>query len=131
MNENKYKHLEFIHNTISRMNTNSFFVKGWSITIITAIFIFADDKMNDRVLIISILAVLVFWYLNGYFLQQERKFRALYNKVRNQSEDEIDFSMTTKEFKSSKCSLLSGIFGKTIWPLYLVIIIMIIILQYI
>ncbi len=131
MNEKKFKHLEFIHNTINRMSTNSFLIKGWAITIISALFIFADDKMNDRVLAIAILAMIVFWYLNGFFLQQERKYRALYDKVRILSENEIDFSMSTSEFKKDEFTLLSGIFGKTIWPLYLTIIIMIIIVQYI
>ena len=87
--------------------------------------------MNERILAIAVLAMMVFWYLNGYFLQQERKFRALYDKVRKLSESQIDFSMSTKEFKDDEYSLISGIFGKTIWPLYLSIIIMIIIIQYI
>ena len=35
MNENKLKHLEFIQNIITRMNSNSFVIKGWSITLVT------------------------------------------------------------------------------------------------
>jgi hypothetical protein len=131
MDNNKLKHLDYIHNTINRMSTNSFLIKGWSITIVSALFIFSDNKMNERILAIAVLAMMVFWYLNGYFLQQERKFRALYDKVRKLSESQIDFSMSTKEFKDDEYSLISGIFGKTIWPLYLSIIIMIIIIQYI
>ncbi len=131
MDNNKLKHLDYIHNTINRMSTNSFLIKGWSITIISALFIFSDNKMNERILAIAVLAMIVFWYLNGYFLHQERKFRALYDKVRNLSESQIDFSMSTKEFKDDEYRLISGIFGKTIWPLYLSIIVMIIIIQYI
>jgi|SRR5690554_1739841 len=131
MNEKKIKHLEFIHNTINRMSTISFLIKGWAITIISALFIFSDNKMNERILAIAVLAMVVFWYMNGFFLQQERKYRALYNKVRNLTENEIDFSMETKEFKDDDLTLLSGIFGKTVWPLYLTIIIMTIIVQYI
>ncbi|MEP3043410.1 hypothetical protein, partial [Nonlabens ulvanivorans] len=100
------------------MSTNSFLIKGWSITIISALFLFADDKMNVRILAIAILAVMIFWFLNAFFLHQERKFRALYDKVRNLNETEIDFSMSTKEFKGGRLELISCIFGKTIWPLY-------------
>lgn len=131
MNDKKFKHLDYIHNSINRMSTNSFLIKGWAITIISALFIFADDQMNERILAIAILAMVIFWYLNGYFLQQERKFRALYDKVRILSENKIDFSMSTDEFKKNEYSLISGIFGSTIWPLYLTIIIMIIVVQYI
>lgn len=131
MDNNKLKHLDYIHNTINRMSTNSFLIKGWAITIISALFIFSDNKMNERVLAIAILAMVVFWYLNGFFLHQERKFRALYDKVRKLPENQIDFSMKTDEFKDEKYSLISGIFGKTVWPLYVAIILMVIIIQYI
>ena len=37
MSEDKLKHLEFIQNIITRMNTNSFLIKGWAVTIASAI----------------------------------------------------------------------------------------------
>ncbi len=125
MSDKKFKHLDYIHNTINRMSNNSFLIKGWTISVISIIFIFSDDEKNGNFLLISFVAVLIFWYLNGFFLQQERKFRALYDKVRKLSENDIDFSMSTKEFKKGKYHLISGIFGKTIWPLYVAILIMI------
>tara|TARA_R110002072_G_scaffold59514_1_gene151490 strand:- start:85771 stop:86181 length:411 start_codon:yes stop_codon:yes gene_type:complete len=131
MSDKKFKHLDYIHNTINRMSANSFLIKGWTISIVSILFIFTDDELNDKFLMITILAVIIFWYLNGFFLQQERKFRALYDKVRILPESEIDFSMSTKEFKNGRYSLLSGIVGKTIWPLYLSLIIMITIAHYI
>lgn len=130
MNENKNKHLDFIHNTINRMSGNSFLIKGWTISIISVLFIFTDNELNEEFLLISIIAVIVFWYLNAFFLLQERKFRAVYDKVRLLSEEEIDFSMSTDDFKKGKFSLLSAFFGKTIWPLYLGILTMIFIGKY-
>lgn len=131
MSEKKLKHLDFIHNTINRMSTNSFIIKGWTISIVSVLFIFSENNKNERFLAVTILAVVVFWYLNGFFLQQERKFRGLYDKVAGLSENQIDFSMSTSEFKNDKYSLLSAIFGKTIWPLYLTIVIMIVLVKYI
>jgi hypothetical protein len=86
--------------------------------------------MNEEFLLISIIAVIVFWYLNAFFLQQERKFRAVYDKVRILPDEEIDFSMSTDDFKKGKFSLLSAFFGKTIWPLYLGILTMVAIGKY-
>ena len=37
-NDKKLKHLEFVQNVITRMNTNSFLIKGWSVTLVAAIF---------------------------------------------------------------------------------------------
>ena len=40
--EKKLKHLEFIQNVILRMNNNSFLIKGWAITLISALFALAS-----------------------------------------------------------------------------------------
>jgi hypothetical protein len=39
MDENKRKHLEFIQGVITRMNTSSFLIKGWTITLVSALFL--------------------------------------------------------------------------------------------
>jgi hypothetical protein len=36
--ENKIKHLEFIQSTVGRMASNLFLLKGWTITLIAAVF---------------------------------------------------------------------------------------------
>lgn len=127
MNEKKFKHLDYIQENINRMSNNSFIIKGWTISIISILFIFSDKEMNKSYLLITLLAVLVFWYLNAFFLQQERKFRSLYDEVRKQSENEIDFSMSTVHFKNKDHNLINNMFSKSIFPLYLVLIIMILI----
>lgn len=35
--ENKYKHMDYVQSTISKMTSNSFYLKGWNVTIIAAI----------------------------------------------------------------------------------------------
>lgn len=119
MEEKKLKHLEFIHNTINRMSTHSFYVKGWAITIVSGLFIATENGDNKGFLVLSISSSIIFWYLNAFFLQQERKFRKLYDEVRLLPESDIDFSMKTKNI-----SIIDCFFGKTIWPLYSVIILL-------
>lgn len=130
MDSDKHKHLDFIHNTINRMSTNSFLIKGWAITTISALFLFADGNLNNRLLILAIISTIIFWFLNAFFLQQERKFRELYNKVRFYDETEIDFSMSTREFKNGQFSLASCLLGKTIWPIYAAVIVMSVLVKY-
>jgi hypothetical protein len=119
MIEHKLKHLEFIQRNITRMSTNSFLIKGWSITLLSALFALAQKESSKDYVFITYFAVPLFWYLNGFFLLHERKFRKLYDKVREKSENTIDFSMDTEEFNTEKCTLISSIFSRTIWPIYL------------
>lgn len=130
MNDNKFKHLEFIHNTINRMSSNSFIIKGWIITLITAIFVLSDNEANKNFLFISMITIPTFWYINSFFLQQERKYRKLYDEVRVLENNEIDFSMNTGHITRGKYSLISSMFSRSIWPLYLIILIVSIIVVY-
>ena len=120
MNEQKLKHLEFIQNTITRMGNNSFIVKGWLITIVSALYALAAKDANKDYVLITYFAIPTFWGLNGYFLSQERKFRDLYNAVRVMSEQQIDFSMDTKPYNSFRNSWFSSLFSIASLPLYLV-----------
>lgn len=95
--EHKLKHLEFIQSVIKRMTNNAFLLKGWVITIISLLIVISVNRNSYDYLIIAFLPIIVFWFLDSYYLNQERLFRDLYNKVRKQKEDEIDFSMSTEE----------------------------------
>lgn len=41
-NENRIKHLDYIQSVISRMANNSFQIKTWCITVVSAIFALGD-----------------------------------------------------------------------------------------
>lgn len=97
--ENKRKHLEFITNAINRMAGSLFFLRGWTITLISALFAVFVKSDNSQYMFIVYFLIVTFWILDGYFLSQERLFRALYNHVRTLDENEIDFSMDTSEYK--------------------------------
>ena len=97
---NKLTHLQMIQSVISRMAGNSFLLKGWSVTLVSAFFALAANKPNAKFDSLAFFPVIMFWTLDGYFLRQERLFRKLYEKVRKLSENDIDFSMKTIEFES-------------------------------
>src|SRR3989338_3573395 len=98
--ENKRKHLEFIQNIISRMSGNLFFLRGWTITLITGLFALSATKGTyDGYILLAYFLLFIFWILDGYFLSQERKFRCLYDDVRKLDEEKIHFSMDTKKYK--------------------------------
>ncbi|MCP9465106.1 MAG: hypothetical protein NNA25_09965 [Nitrospira sp.] len=99
--ENKLKHLEFIQQAINRMASNLFLLKGWTVTLIAAMFALAAKESRDLYFLLAYFPTLMFWILDGYFLSQERRFRALYDHVRKLEEGAIDFSMDTQPFKES------------------------------
>jgi len=118
--ENKQKHLEFIQGVINRMAGNLFFLRGWTITLIAALFaLFVKDASRDYIFVVYF-PVIIFWILDGYFLSQERLFRALYNHVRKLDEKEIDFSMDVSEYKKDdKNGWLRSMFSTTLLFFYL------------
>ncbi len=117
--ENKLKHLEFIQSVVNRMAGNSFLLRGWSVTLVAALFALAAKDANPRFVVIAYFPVLVFWVLDGYFLSQERLFRALYDKVRALPPNEIDFSMDTSEFCRGKNTWPAAIMSRALIVLYL------------
>lgn len=79
----KEKHLEFIQNIISRHNSNSFMIKGWAISILTAILAIAFTIKEPLLAIIAIIPISIFWYLDSTYLANERCFVSLYSAVVN------------------------------------------------
>ena len=102
MDGNKHKHLEFIQGVIDRMGRNSFFVRGWAITLLVGIFVVSATGNGDMgftiaLLFAAFLTLGSFWLLDGYFLAQERRYRKFYDEVRLKPEEEIDFVMVPQQ----------------------------------
>jgi hypothetical protein len=110
--DNKRHHLLTIQAIIARMGVNSFLLKGWSVTLISAVFALAADKANTSFVYIAFLPCVVFWALDGYFLWQERLFRALYDQVRIVEEKLIDFSLDTGSVVGRVPSFVNAIFSR-------------------
>ena len=113
LEDKRIKHLEFIQLVITRMNVNSFLLRGWSVTLVAALFAFAAKDTNIDYVLITYISTPLFWLLDGYYLSQERKYRDLYNVIRQKSESEIDFDMNTTITNSKKNSWLASTFSVT------------------
>lgn len=107
--ENKLKHLEMIEVIIERMANNSFLLKGWTITLVVALFALADKQYDQRYVLIAFVPIILFWFLDSYYLYLERKYRKLYDYVRQQDEKNVDFSMNIRLFDVCYCSCLISV----------------------
>lgn len=81
--EDKRKHLEFIQAVINRHNSNSFKIKGWSITIVAAILALTGTIKEPYLCFIALGPTMMFWVLDSMFLANERCFVSLYSCVAN------------------------------------------------
>lgn len=120
MEDIKIKHLEFIQNIITRMNTNSFQLKGMCVAIVSAFLAIYASNKNVLFIFLPIVPTALFWFLDTFYLQQEEKFRGIYNNVAGIEKDiEIRlFEMPIHEFQKDKYSFWSVFFSKTILPFY-------------
>lgn len=112
--EDKRCHLQFLQDVITRMASNSFLVKGWSITLVAALFALALDKSNLALIVVAVFPCAFFWLLDGYFLWQEQLYRALYDKVRVIDPQSIDYSMNTGDVMHQTGALLNALLSQTL-----------------
>ena len=133
---------------INRHNSNSFRIKGWAITLVSAIFALTGTIKEPALCFIAIGPIVMFWILDSMFLANERCFISLYNcicdggnlnveksklrnKVKNSLDDESkifqanNFSMNFIQFREIKRNnWWSVLFSYTIWWYYLALIIL-------
>lgn len=100
------EYFNMIQRVITRLAQNSFQIKAWSATIFTAILALTFSFINIMIFIALLIVMTLFWYLDSYYLKQERLFRRLYNKKVEDYNDNIKktkmkiFDMNIKNFKS-------------------------------
>ena len=109
--------INIIQDIIKRMAFNSFLIKGWAITLVVVSLLLKGDKYQ---VLISFIPLIVFWFLNAYFLWQERMYRKLYDWVigNRLKTDEYLFDMNAYRFKDTVQSKFRIMFSITLGWLY-------------
>jgi hypothetical protein len=112
---NRYvlKEIDVIQNIIKRMASTSFLIKGWTITLVIATLLLRGTKYQ---VLIAFIPLGLFWYLDTYFLWQERMYKKLYEWViKNRLKtDEHLFDMNAYRFRDKVQSRLSIMFSITL-----------------
>ncbi len=109
--------LKIIQDIIKRMAFNSFLIKGWAITLVVATLLLKGGSFQA---FIAFIPLLVFWYLDAYFLWLERLYRRLYNWVRENrlKTDEYLFDMDYRRFIKDEQSKIRIMFSITLGWFY-------------
>jgi len=111
------KELEIIQGIINRMARNSFLIKGWTITLVVVTLLLKGNKYHT---FIAFIPILVFWFLDAYFLRLERLYRRLYNWVKDNRLKTKDFlfDLNYKRFEKEEQSILRIMFSITLGLFY-------------
>jgi hypothetical protein len=104
----KLEHLKLVQGVVQRLSQNSFAIKGWCITIVSALIALGAKDSNPRVVIVAIVPCVVFGFLDAFYLWRERQFRELYARIAR-GNDVPTFSMNASDeqhvrFCRSLCS---------------------------
>jgi len=94
------KHLEFIQAVIARQAGNQFLIKGWSLTVVAAVYAFAASNHRPAVAVVGSLVSLLFGGLDVYYLRQERLFRSLWCATLEREGFSHVYTLDTTEFGS-------------------------------
>lgn len=125
-------HLQMIETNITRMNHCSFQLKGWCVTVVSAFLALYASSVKELeggkvfYLFAAVLPTLLFWLLDSYYLQQERKFCGLYNDVARKlvpggaAENPVPpYQMPLGRYTGGRYRLIRAMFSLSEWVLYL------------
>ena len=76
LNDDERQYLQMMQDNITRMATNSVNVKTWLVTIVAGILAIGGNIENVNYwLLLAIVPIVVFWYLDAFYLNIERGLR--------------------------------------------------------
>ncbi len=124
-------YLAILQNVISRMASNSASCKTWCVTLVSAILVLVADKTKPDYALIAIVPVLLFFFLDAYYLGLERGFRDSYNgfikKLHSNNAVVEDIFIVSPGGGTLHILGLTfnALYSISIWPFYGVLLIMI------
>ncbi len=111
------KHLEFIQGVIERHARTAFVLKGWSVTLVAAVFLLAVRGATPILAMTAgLLPAITFWGLDAYYLRQERLYRALYDHVRKAAPNPNDrFGLDARSYSNRVAPWAKTIFSPSVF----------------
>lgn len=121
------KQLEFIQVVIFRHARTSFVLKGWSITVVTVVFLLAVRGPDSaKAMAVGLLPAAMFWGLDAYYLWQERQYRALYDHVRRSGTNSSDrFTLDARPFRRCVGNWPSTLFAPSVAGFHFAVVIVV------
>lgn len=117
-----HKEIDLIQACIKRMSRNSFWLKGWCITLLVAMMNLCYKDADALIVFLGfIMPICIFWGLDAFFLRTEKMYRKMYEWVlqeRRKNNEEYLFDLNPSRFKNDVPSYMNVVFSKTLFPIY-------------
>jgi hypothetical protein len=113
----RVKHLEMVQAIVTRLANQGATIKNYCITVTTAICGFAITLHQPTVALLALFPLVVFGLLDAQFLRLERRFRALFDQIRNEDWGKSS-SFEINLHKSPKISYVRILFSWSILWFY-------------
>lgn len=99
-----HKEIDLLQSCIDRMAKNSFMIKGWFVSIYAVILALLPEKVDVMLLCVVLIVVnILFWYLDGVYLRDEKTYRRIYQWVveaRKQNDRELMYQLELNLYKN-------------------------------
>lgn len=127
-------YLSNIQAVINRLAANCASSKTWCITLVSAIIVFATDKAKPDSIWMALIPISLFFLLDAFYLGLERRYRALYSgfvlKLHSGTVVLEDIFVLMPSAKEKEfISLAKATLSISVWPFYVLITIMLIIIH--
>lgn len=77
------KEMEMLQNAIRGYDTILFTIKGWAITVFSAMVLFAVDKQKPYLYWFCIASVLAFWFIDAFYKDTQKRAKAPFKRYIN------------------------------------------------
>ena len=85
------KEIEYVHTRIAAYDDLSFKIKGWAITIWAGVVTFGTKENAPLIILASIPVLIVFWILDTYFKQYQRRSMSRMGVIEDFLDSKYDF----------------------------------------
>lgn len=116
------KYLDMYQAIISRMAGNSSDCKKWAVALVSAIFLLVADKGKVGFIVVAWIPVILFWFLDAYYLALEQQFRKSSNQVVTDLHAGQLYSHHLFKFYATgrlPKTMLGSFVSWAVWPFYL------------
>jgi hypothetical protein len=128
-------YVNILQGIITRMATNSSNCKTWCVTLVSAIVVVIADKAKPNYVLVALLPVILFFFLDAYYLAQERSFRETYNdfvkriQAGSATINDLFNVAPVRGFNVAK-STFEAMFSFAVYPFYTTLLVLLILGRY-
>jgi len=122
-----HAYINLLQGIINRLAANSASCKNWCITLVSAFIVLAIDKGRLEAINLSLLPILVFYFLDSYYLSLERDIIQLQNKfVINKKAEDLFIVKYPSDWYHRPVAILKGmLWSFSTLPVYAILAILV------